>query len=128
MRVNGWLLVAAVNGGLAVAASAYAAHGLGDSVDAHGVGLFRTGARLHMWHALALLGVSCLAAQGGRGGALSVAGWAFLLGMLLFSGGLYLRVITGIGPIIYVVPVGGTAYILGWVALAWFALGRHRER
>ncbi len=112
-----WLCIAAINGALAVALGAFAAHGLAGRLDAHALTLFETGARYHMYHALAL----GLAAFAMRGGAARVALWSagsFLIGIFLFSGSLYLLALTGARGFAFVTPLGGVAFLAGWVTLA----------
>ena len=73
-----------------------------------------------MYHALALLAVAWAVTRW-PGTAVSVAGWLFIAGTLLFSGSLYLLAITGVRMLGAITPVGGFAFILGWLALAWAA-------
>jgi uncharacterized membrane protein YgdD (TMEM256/DUF423 family) len=116
-----WLLVAAVNGFLAVAAGAFAAHGLQGRFDAHGLSTFETGARYHMYHALAI-GLAALAARNAAAaGTANVASAFFLAGIVLFSGSLYLLALTGTRALGFVTPFGGLAFLVGWAALAWAA-------
>ena len=118
--MNLWLVVAALNGFLAVAFGAFAAHGLSGRLDAHALQTFETGARYHMYHALAI-GLSAVAA---RGPAASLAQWSagfFLAGIVLFSGSLYLLALTGVRAFGFVTPFGGLAFLLGWAILAWAA-------
>ena len=132
--VNGtakaWLLCAGVYGFVSVALGAFAAHGLESSLGATRLGWIETGARYQALHALALLGVALLQAQAGAATVrpLALAGGAFALGALLFPGGLYLAGIVGWTVLIPVVPVGGGAFLVGWLALIWAALGRGRGR
>jgi uncharacterized membrane protein YgdD (TMEM256/DUF423 family) len=117
LRVNTWLVIAAVNGGLAVAAGAFAAHGLSERLGAHALATFETGARYHMYHALAM----GLAAIGLRGRAAGAARWSaslFLAGIVLFCGSLYLLALTGQPALAFVTPLGGVAFLAGWVLLA----------
>jgi uncharacterized membrane protein YgdD (TMEM256/DUF423 family) len=114
-----WLVVAAINGFLAVAAGAFAAHGLQGKLDAHGLSVFETGARYQMYHALAI-GLAALAARNGASGA-NVASAFFLAGIVLFSGSLYLLALTGERGLGFVTPFGGLAFLVGWAALAWAA-------
>jgi uncharacterized membrane protein YgdD (TMEM256/DUF423 family) len=119
--MNFWLMIAAINGALAVALGAFAAHGLQGRIDAHAIEIFETGARYHMYHALAM-GLAALAARSGA--ALmpaSVAAGFFLAGIVLFSGSLYLLALTGARSLGFVTPFGGLAFLLGWIALAWAA-------
>lgn len=119
-----WICAAAVNGFLAVALGAQAAHGLRGRVDPERVSWVELGSDYGMVHALALIGVALLA---GRASAparsLSVAGWAFLVGTVLFSGGLYVMGLTGLRPLGAVVPVGGVSFLVGWAALFVHGLG-----
>lgn len=112
-----WLLVAAVNGFLAVAAGAFAAHGLSGRLDAHALQLFETGARYHMYHALAI-GLAAFAIRDAAAGAATVASGFFLAGILLFSGSLYFLALTGARGAAIVTPFGGLCFLIGWGALA----------
>jgi uncharacterized membrane protein YgdD (TMEM256/DUF423 family) len=84
---------------------------------------FETGARYHMYHALGLLAVAWAATRW-PGAGVTAAGWLFVAGTLLFSGSLYLLVLTGQRWLGAVTPLGGLAFLAGWVTLAWSALGR----
>jgi uncharacterized membrane protein YgdD (TMEM256/DUF423 family) len=119
--MNVWLLVAAINGALAVAAGAFGAHGLQDGLSAHDMQIFETAARYHMYHALAI-GLAALAARADAAstGANTAAGF-FLAGIVLFSGSLYLLALTGARALVFVTPFGGLAFLVGWIALAWTA-------
>lgn len=128
MRGGSWAMVGAVSGGLAVAAGAFGAHGL-EGMVADGrleprlLEVYRTAATYQMYHALALVAVGLLAGRETTR-AVQVAGWAFLIGTIGFSGSLYALVATGIGPFGAITPVGGVALIVGWAALAVAARGR----
>jgi uncharacterized membrane protein YgdD (TMEM256/DUF423 family) len=122
MRVmNLWLLVAAINGALAVAFGAFGVHGLQGRIDAHAIEVFETGARYHMYHALAI-GLAALAVRSGAASTpASVAAGFFFAGIILFSGSLYLLALTGVRSLGFVTPFGGLAFLAGWIALAWAA-------
>jgi uncharacterized membrane protein YgdD (TMEM256/DUF423 family) len=116
MRV--WLVVAALNGFIAVAAGAFGAHALQHRLDAHALQVFETAARYQMYHALAM----GLAAFALREQVAAPAQWAaalFLTGIVLFSGSLYLLARTGARTFGFVTPFGGLAVLLGWLSLAW---------
>lgn len=81
-----------------------------------------TAARYQMIHALALLAVGLIKVRGG-GRSLSLAAWAFVAGVVMFSGGLYGYVLTEIKPLVSIVPIGGVMFIAGWLALAVGAWG-----
>lgn len=112
-----WLTIGALSGFLSVALGAFAAHGLQSRVGPTELAVFETGARYQMYHALALLAVAWVAAQGG-GMATTIAGWAFILGTILFSGSLYYLGLTGSRALVMITPVGGVAFLAGWIALA----------
>jgi uncharacterized membrane protein YgdD (TMEM256/DUF423 family) len=115
-----FVALGAVNGFLAVAFGAFAAHGLEARLSPRRLEVFQTGVDYQALHAVALLVVGILAA-GGAGAALRTAGWAFTLGILLFSGSLYLLVLTDTPALGMITPIGGTAFLVGWGALAWHA-------
>ena len=114
------LFLGAVFGGLAVAGGAFGAHMLKSILDASMLVVFETGVRYQMYHALALC---VLAGVAERNGKLRIAavGWLFALGIVLFSGSLYLLSLSGIRWIGALTPLGGAALISGWVMLAWTA-------
>lgn len=103
---------------VAVALGAFGAHGLRGRLDAADLDTFEIGVRYQMYHALALLLVAWIQTRW-PGGATVVAGWAFLVGILVFSGSLYTLVLTGARWLGAVTPIGGLAFLVGWGALAW---------
>ena len=120
-----WLFVGALNGFLSVAAGAFGAHALKARLGPDLLTVFETGARYHMYHALALVAVGLLSAlrPGSAGlGLLNGAGWAFLVGILLFSGSLYALALTGVRGLGAITPLGGLGFLTGWVLLALAAL------
>ena len=119
--MNRWLFVGAVNGFLAVAAGAFAAHGLETRVDARALQIFQTGAHYHLTHALALVAVA-LVPKGAATRMLGLAGWLFTAGIVLFSGSLYFLVLAGSNALVLLTPLGGLAFLAGWLTLAYAAL------
>ncbi|MGD1935735.1 MAG: DUF423 domain-containing protein [Candidatus Phaeomarinobacter sp.] len=116
-----WLALAALNGFIAVAAGAFGAHGLEGRVGARALAAFETGAQYHMYHALALLGVAWLASISTHTGII-IAGWAFLTGIILFSGSLYFYGLTESRALVLITPLGGLSFLAGWAALLWVAV------
>jgi uncharacterized membrane protein YgdD (TMEM256/DUF423 family) len=108
-----WIGIAAINGGLAVIAGAFAAHGLKAHLSADALSVFETGARYHMYHALAMALAALIPAPR--------AAIAFLAGIILFSGSLYLLALTGVTLLGAITPLGGLCFIAGWGLLAWSA-------
>ena len=116
--MSAWFLIAGLNGALAVAAGAFAAHGLQGRIDAHALSIFETGARYHMYHALAI-GLAALAMKGAAAQTAQYAAMFFLGGILLFSGSLYILALSGVRAVAIVTPFGGVAFLIGWVLLAY---------
>jgi uncharacterized membrane protein YgdD (TMEM256/DUF423 family) len=116
-----FLTVGAVFGGLGVAAGAFAAHGLKSRLAPDLLAVFETGARYQLVHAVALLVVGVLATRVPHP-AVAAAGWLFIVGVVVFSGSLYLLAVTGVRWLGAITPIGGVALIAGWLALAWGVL------
>jgi uncharacterized membrane protein YgdD (TMEM256/DUF423 family) len=115
-----WLLIAAINGFVAVAAGAFGAHGLQNRLDAHALQVFETAARYQMYHALAI-GLAVFAMRGAAATPAQGAAVLFLIGIVLFSGSLYGLALTNMRALAVITPVGGLAFLAGWIALAWAA-------
>ena len=115
-----FVILGGISGFFAVAAGAFGAHALKQRLPADMLSVFETGARYQMYHALALLAVAW-AATHFPGSSIQLAGWCFVIGTVLFSGSLYLLAFTDTRIIGAVTPLGGLAFLLGWLALAWSA-------
>jgi uncharacterized membrane protein YgdD (TMEM256/DUF423 family) len=115
-KAERWIMIGAVSAAAAIGAGAFGAHGLRKILDARHLEIFETAARYHLIHALALVLVGVLAA----------AGWqrtqrvavAFVIGTVVFSGSLYALAISGIDGLGAITPIGGVAFISGWLMLA----------
>jgi uncharacterized membrane protein YgdD (TMEM256/DUF423 family) len=115
-----FVLLGAMNAGMSVAAGAFGAHALKAILSSDMLAIFETASRYQMYHGLALLGVGMMGARApGRG--LALAGWCFLAGIVLFSGSLYVLALSGIRWLGAITPLGGAAFLAGWIALAWSA-------
>jgi uncharacterized membrane protein YgdD (TMEM256/DUF423 family) len=109
-------------GGLGVALGAFGSHLLRGRLPADLLANFETGVRYQMYHALALLAVAWAAGRWVGTSLPAVAGWAFVAGILLFSGSLMIMALTGMRWLGAVTPLGGTAFVVGWLCLliaAW---------
>ncbi|RKH09044.1 DUF423 domain-containing protein [Corallococcus praedator] len=112
-----WLVVGAVNAFLSVAAGAFGAHALRARLPQDLQVIFETGARYHMYHALALVAVGLLGVT--RPSALlSASGWAMLAGIVLFSGSLYALALSGVRVLGAITPLGGLGFLAGWILFA----------
>jgi uncharacterized membrane protein YgdD (TMEM256/DUF423 family) len=113
----------AVSAMLAVGAGAFGAHALRARISPEHLAIFETGARYQIYHALALLAVAWAVSR--WPGSLPVfAGWLFVLGSILFSGSLYILALTGVRWWGAVTPIGGLAFLGGWVCLVLTAVRR----
>ncbi|MBV9546419.1 MAG: DUF423 domain-containing protein [Chloroflexi bacterium] len=115
-----FISLGAVSGFLAVAAGAFGAHALRDRLSADMLQVFQTGATYQMYHALALVAVGILLARYSIDGSpwLTASGWLFVAGSLLFSGSLYALSLSGTTWLGAITPLGGLAFLAGWLALA----------
>jgi len=123
MKRMHWVAVAALNGMIAVIAGAFGAHYLETRLEAKAMNAFKVGVQYQMYHALALLAVAWLASRR-PGRLINAAGTCMLLGIVCFTGSLYLLSLAGwtwLGP---VTPLGGLLMIIGWLLLAIVALRR----
>lgn len=116
-----FLLIGSLAGALGVALGAFGAHGLRSRLSPDMLAVFETGVRYEMYHAVALLALAALMTRF-DGWLFHLAGWAFTIGIVLFSGSLYLLALTGIRVLGAITPIGGVALILGWACLAIAAL------
>jgi len=120
-----WVMIASVNGMLAVGLGAFGAHGLKGRIADSALVTFEVGVRYQMYHALALLGIAWfLSVQPTK--IVIASAWCMLIGILFFSGSLYGLSLAGwrwLGPI---TPMGGLLMMVGWLCLAIGAASRQR--
>jgi uncharacterized membrane protein YgdD (TMEM256/DUF423 family) len=117
-----FIQLAAINGALAVMIGAFGAHALKARLTPELLSVYDTGVQYHFWHTLALLAVGLLAFQLPDSRALIASGIAFIIGIILFSGSLYLLASTdirqlGFMPVGLITPFGGMSFIIGWLLL-----------
>lgn len=107
---------------LAVAMGAFGAHGLKNRLDAYSMSVYEKAVFYHFVHALGILLIAVL----GRAGGITIAGqarvgWLLLIGIIIFSGSLYALALSGIRILGAITPIGGVAFIVGWLVLAYEA-------
>ena len=112
--------IGALSAFVGVAAGAFGAHGLKSRLDADMLAIFETGVRYQMYHAFALLAVAWAASRWPAGAA-GAAGWCFVAGIVIFSGTLYALALGGPRWLGAITPIGGVAFLAGWLCLAWAA-------
>ncbi len=117
-----FLALGAISAAISVAAGAFGAHALRARLSPDLLAIFETGARYEMYHALGIVAAGWALVRC-PGAAAAWAGWLFVAGTLLFSGSLYALALTGVRALGAVTPLGGVAFIAGWIALAVAALG-----
>jgi uncharacterized membrane protein YgdD (TMEM256/DUF423 family) len=118
-----YLLIAALNGFLAVALGAFGAHGLKQRLSADMLAVYQTGVQYHFYHTFALLAVALLLLHLplnniSLSNSLRWSGILFTVGIVIFSGSLYVLSITGIRWLGAITPLGGVAFLAGWLLLA----------
>jgi uncharacterized membrane protein YgdD (TMEM256/DUF423 family) len=109
--------IAALSGFLAVAAGAFGAHALRARLEPDLLAVFETGARYQMYHALALY-VAAFLGRDEECVWATRAGWCFIVGTVLFSGSLYALALSGTRALGAITPLGGVAFLAGWLSLA----------
>ena len=113
-----FIFLGAVFAASAVAAGAIGAHMLESRLAAKQLTTFHTAVDYQLAHAIGLIVVGLMGVCWKRNGTVRFAGWLLLLGIVLFSGCLFAWISTGLKFFVYPVPVGGTAFIVGWLVLA----------
>jgi uncharacterized membrane protein YgdD (TMEM256/DUF423 family) len=124
--MRGFLIVGSALAALGVALGAFGAHILRDRLDAKRLDTFETGVRYQMYHALALLAVAFAISHYPGSSLPLAAGWLFVSGIVLFSFSLYTLALSNVRWVAIVTPVGGTAFVAGWICLlltAWLEFG-----
>jgi len=111
-----WARVGAILMFLAVAFGAFGAHGLRGRLTPEMLAIFETGIRYHVYHALGIFAVAWIADKNPTSLA-NAAGWAFVVGIVVFSGSLYVLSVSGIRWLGAITPLGGTAFLVGWILL-----------
>jgi len=115
------IMLAGINGFLAVSLGAFAAHGLRERLTPELLNTFQTGVQYHMYHALAMFGIGVMMMNFPATNLLRISAYLMLAGIVLFSGSLYLLSITGIRWLGAITPLGGVCFLAAWALLVWFA-------
>jgi len=119
-----WLISACVFGFLTVVLGALGAHSLKSILDDYGKSIYEKAVLYQMFHTMALFAVG-LMQHLDKEASFSAAGWGFFLGIVLFSGSLYLLAVTGIKWFGAITPFGGVAFLFGWFRLVWTLIRGH---
>jgi uncharacterized membrane protein YgdD (TMEM256/DUF423 family) len=119
-----WFISAALSGFVCVALGAFGAHSLKNILDEYGKSIYETAVLYQMFHTVALFVVGVIQ-HFDRETSLSIAGWGFLAGIILFSGSLYLLATTGMKWLGAITPIGGVAFLFGWFWLVCVLIKGH---
>lgn len=114
-----FIVIGAVAMALGVILGAFGAHGLKNKLTPDLLAVYQTGVEYHLYHALGLILVGVLINQFPQVAGLHTGGWLLLAGIVIFSGSLYVLAISGIRWLGAITPIGGTAFIAGWLWIAW---------
>ncbi len=122
--MSAWIVIGSISGLISVAMGAFGAHALSETLDPKMLSVYHTAAQYEMYHALALVALGIWVAQHSAAPWISISGWSFTIGSILFSGSLYLLAITGIRWLGAITPAGGLLFMVGWATFAVSALKR----
>lgn len=112
-----FIMLGAINALLAVALGAFGAHGLEGKLEQKYMDIWKTGVQYQMFHALGLLLVAFLAGKYPDSSLVSWSGWLLLIGIVLFSGSLYVLSLTKVSILGAITPLGGISFLIGWFLL-----------
>ena len=115
-----FFVLGALSAFIGVAAGAFGAHGLKGRMSAEMLSVFEVGVRYQMYHAFALIAAAWVQATW-PSSIVIAGGWLFVIGTILFSGSLYLMSVSGVRWLGAITPLGGLAFLAGWVCIAWGA-------
>lgn len=110
-----FLILGGINAALVVMLGAFGAHGLKTKISAEMLAVYQTGVHYHLFHVLGLLAVGLVATQMTDSVYLKWSGWLMLVGIILFSGSLYVLSVSGLRWLGMVTPFGGLAFIAAWI-------------
>ena len=116
MTPRSWIIMGSLHMALAVILGAFAAHALKSMLDEYSTDIYKTGNFYHFIHALALIMVGVLQQQFDLD--LTISGFSFFIGMVLFSGSLYSIALTGVKGLGTITPIGGLLFIIGWAYMS----------
>ena len=123
MKIKQLIMLAALFAAMAVVVGAFSAHALQQQLSAKELQWLATAAAYQQYHALALLAVALLMVCTGKSKCLMLSSYAFIVGIVLFSGSLYFLAFSNSTALVYLTPLGGLAFIVAWLALFCAAAG-----
>jgi uncharacterized membrane protein YgdD (TMEM256/DUF423 family) len=121
-RLKTFIIIGAINAFLAVALGAFGAHGLEGRVEQKYLEIWKTGVTYQMFHATGLLIVGVLLGRLSANALLSWSGWMMVIGIILFSGSLYVMTLTKISILGAITPLGGLSFLAAWILIVVVAV------
>jgi|SRR5690625_267511 len=118
MILKALVLIGALYGFISVALGAFGAHGLEGKISEDALKTWEKAVQYQMFHAISII-VTGLALTKFQSGTLLFSGWAFVIGVLLFSGSLYVYSTTGIRMLAMITPFGGVIFLIGWILFGY---------
>ena len=115
-----FFVIGALSAFIGVAAGAFGTHGLKSRMSIEMLSVFEIGVRYQMYHAFALI-IAGLVQAKWPSSIVTIGGWLFVIGTIFFSGSLYLLSVSGVVWFGAIPPLGGLAFLAGWVCMAWGA-------
>jgi len=112
-----FIIIGAINALLSVGLGAFGAHALEGRVEAKYIDTWNTAVQYQMFHATGIIVIGILIGNLPATGLLSWAGWLMLVGIIFFSGSLYVLSLTGVSVLGAITPIGGVAFLAAWVCL-----------
>ncbi|MGE6257809.1 DUF423 domain-containing protein [Heyndrickxia sporothermodurans] len=112
-----FIIIGAINAFLSVALGAFGAHGLEGKLEPKYLEIWKTGVNYQMFHALGLLAIGIIAGNIQGSSLMFWSGWLMFIGIILFSGSLYILSLTKVGILGAITPLGGVAFLVAWVLL-----------
>jgi uncharacterized membrane protein YgdD (TMEM256/DUF423 family) len=110
-----FIIIGAINAFLAVALGAFGAHGLADKLEPKYLEIWKTAVTYQMFHAIGLFVIGLLLGKVGESSLFSWSGWLMQVGIILFSGSLYILSVTQISKLGAITPIGGVCFLAAWI-------------
>jgi uncharacterized membrane protein YgdD (TMEM256/DUF423 family) len=115
--MKAFIIIGAINAFLAVALGAFGAHGLADKLTPKYLEIWKTGVTYQMFHALGMLVVAMLLGRFATSSLFTWSGWLMFVGIILFSGSLYVLSLTKVGILGAITPLGGVCFLAAWILM-----------
>jgi uncharacterized membrane protein YgdD (TMEM256/DUF423 family) len=123
-----FLFLGALSALMGVGMGAFGAHGLKTILTPEMMTVYQTGVTYQMWHSLALIGIAIMRHQNPAAKLLSWAGWLMFIGIILFSGSLYLLALTQSSELGRITPIGGVSFLTAWLLISIYSTQKQHSK